>query len=128
MTLKPVRFLSVLVAISISTGCGSNEGQEPKLASTPAEAAGQMKRAFAGVSAETRHAAEVAAEALRRGEYEKAVVSLTTVRAATNSTLEQGLAVHSSTLQLEARLAAEIAAGNETAQRAYALLKAMKAK
>ena len=69
-----------------------------------------------------------AAEALRRGEYEKAVVSLTTVRAATNATLEQGMAVHQSTVQLEARLAAEIAAGNEAATRAYGLLKAMKAK
>jgi hypothetical protein len=70
----------------------------------------------------------MAAEALRRGEFEKAVVSLTTVRAATNVTFEQGLAIHGSTLQLEARLAAEIATGSESAQRAYGLLKAMKAK
>jgi hypothetical protein len=38
------------------------------------------------------------------------------------------LAIHGSTLQLEARLAAEMATGSESAQRAYGLLKAMKAK
>ncbi len=120
---------TVMLAMALLwAGCGAREEADLKTASTPAEAASQIERAFAGAPEETRHAAGVAAEALRRGEYEKAVVSLTTVRAATNVTLDQGMAVHNSTLQLEARLAAEIAAGNEAATRAYGLLKAMKAK
>lgn len=109
-------------------GCGARNDGDLKTATTPAEAASQMERAFAGAPEETRRAAGMAAEALRRGEYEKAVVSLTTVRAATNVNLDQGMAVHSTTVQLEARLAAEIAAGSEAATRAYGLLKAMKAK
>jgi len=117
-----------LLALAVLAGCGARQDDDLKTASTPAEAASQIERAFAGAPEATRHAAEVAAEALRRGEYEKAVVSLTTVRTATNVTLDQGMAVHQSTLQLEARLAAEIAAGNEAASRAYGLLKAMKAK
>lgn len=120
--------MSALVAAMTLPGCGAREEPDLKTSATPAEAASQMERAFAGAPEDTRHAAGVAAEALRRGEYEKAVVSLTTVRAATNATLEQGMAVHQSTVQLEARLAAEIAAGNEAATRAYGLLKAMKAK
>lgn len=120
--------MSVVVAAMTLAGCGAREEPDLRTAATPAEAAGQMERAFAEAPDETKHAARVAAEALRRGEYEKAVVSLTTVRAATNATLEQGMAVHQSTVQLEARLAAEIAAGNEAATRAYGLLKAMKAK
>ncbi len=118
----------MLVMALLWAGCGAREEADLKTAATPAEAASQIERAFAGAPEETRHAASVAAEALRRGEYEKAVVSLTTVRSATNVTLDQGMAVHNSTLQLEARLAAEIAAGNEAATRAYGLLKAMKAK
>ncbi len=123
----PGRTAAVLAAMTLA-GCGAREEPDLRTATTPAEAASQMERAFAGAPEDTRHAAGVAAEALRRGEYEKAVVSLTTVRAATNATLEQGMAVHQSTVQLEARLAAEIAAGNEAATRAYGLLKAMKAK
>ena len=118
----------MLVMALLWAGCGAREEADLKTAATPAEAASQIERAFAGAPEETRHAASVAAEALRRGECEKAVVSLTTVRSATNVTLDQGMAVHNSTLQLEARLAAEIAAGNEAATRAYGLLKAMKAK
>jgi len=118
----------MLVMALLWAGCGAREEADLKTAATPAEAASQIERAFAGAPEETRHAASVAAEALRRGEYEKAVVSLTTVRSATNVTLDQGMAVHNSTLQLEVRLAAEIAAGNEAATRAYGLLKAMKAK
>ncbi len=119
---------AVLLVSALLVGCGSRDGEEVKTASTPAEAASQIERAFANAPEETRRAADMAAEALRRGEFEKAVVSLTTVRAATNVTFEQGLAIHGSTLQLEARLAAEMASGSESAQRAYALLKAMKAK
>jgi hypothetical protein len=119
---------AVLLVCALLVGCGPRDGEEVKTASTPAEAASQIERAFANAPEETRRAADMAAEALRRGEFEKAVVSLTTVRAATNVTFEQGLAIHGSTLQLEARLAAEIATGSESAQRAYGLLKAMKAK
>lgn len=119
---------AVLLVSALLVGCGSRDGEEVKTASTPAEAASQIERAFANAPEETRRAADMAAEALRRGEFEKAVVSLTTVRAATNVTFEQGLAIHGSTLQLEARLAAEMATGSESAQRAYGLLKAMKAK
>jgi hypothetical protein len=128
MRMKTSDTTVMLVMALLWAGCGAREEADLKTATTPAEAASQIERAFAGAPEETRHAASVAAEALRRGEYEKAVVSLTTVRSATNVTLDQGMAVHNSTLQLEARLAAEIAAGNEAATRAYGLLKAMKAK
>jgi hypothetical protein len=128
MRMKTSDTTVMLVMALLWAGCGAREEADLKTAATPAEAASQIERAFAGAPEETRHAASVAAEALRRGEYEKAVVSLTTVRSATNVTLDQGMAVHNSTLQLEARLAAEIAAGNEAATRAYGLLKAMKAK
>ena len=82
---------TVLLVCGLLLGCGSREGEDLKTASSPAEAASQIERAFAHASEETRRAADMAAEALRRGEYEKAVVSLTTVRAATNVTFEQGL-------------------------------------
>jgi len=109
------------------TGC-SRSGDGPTMAETPREAASQMEQAFRGASPEVRAAADAAAEAMRNGEFERAVVSLTAVKSAADVTLDQGLAVHSSTVTLEARLVSAMAAGDENARRAYDLLKAMKNK
>ncbi len=109
------------------TGC-NRSGDDLKMAETPKEAASQIEQAFRSASPEVRSAADAAAEAMRNGEFEKAVVSLTTVKAAPNVTLDQGLAVHSSTVALEARLVSAMASGDENARRAYELLKAMKSK
>ncbi len=108
-------------------GCKPSAG-ETGLARSPKEAASQIEQAFASADPSVKQAADAAADALRRGEFEKAVVSLTTVKTAPEVTLDQGLAVHSSTVALEAHLASAVAAGDENARRAYELLKALKAK
>lgn len=118
----------ILLGLALAmTGC-NRSGDGPKMAETPREAASQMEQAFRGASPEVRAAADAAAEAMRNGEFERAVVSLTAVKSAPDVTLDQGLAVHSSTVTLEARLVSAMAAGDENARRAYDLLKAMKNK
>ncbi len=63
---------------------------------------------------------------MRKGEYEKAIVSLHTARQATNITLEQGLAIHSSMVTLERDLINAIERGDENAKKAYELLRRTK--
>jgi hypothetical protein len=122
------RPLLLLFAICTTlTGC-DRSGDDLKMAGTPTEAASQIEQAFQNANPEVRSAAAMAAEAMRNGEYEKAVVSLTTVKSGPSVTLDQGLAVHSSTVALEARLVSAMASGDENARHAYGLLKAMKAK
>ena len=69
-----------------------------------------------------------AAEALRVGDFEKAVVSLQHTKTAESLTLQQGMAVHSSVVLLEQQLIQAASAGDQKAQQAYNLLKAMKRK
>jgi hypothetical protein len=117
-------FLTVGLVIG---GCGQKDG-EASLARTPAEAASQLESSFAGAAPEAQAGAHAAAEALRTDNYEQAVVSLGTVRAAPKVTVEQGLAIHSSVVNLEGRLVRAIESGDPKAKRAYELLKAMKRK
>ena len=119
----------VLLSLTVAfTACRRASDDDLKLADSPKEAASQIERAFAGADPAVKQAADAAADAMRQGEYEKAVVSLQVVRAAPSVTMDQGLAVHSSTVALEVRLASAVQAGDENAKRAYQLLKAMKAK
>ncbi len=124
MKLSPGLILAAAVAL---IGC-KRADNDVKMAATPKEAASQIEQAFQNANPEVRSAADAAAEAMRNGEFEKAVVSLTTVKSAPSVTLDQGLAVHSSTVALEARLVSAMASGDENARRAYELLKAMKGK
>lgn len=98
------------------------------MASTPAEAAGQIEAAFAAAPEAFRQAAADASAALRSGDLPKAVESLGALRASENVTLNQGLAVHSSLVLLESRLIAESEGGDARAQEAYALLRRLKQK
>ena len=106
------------------TACGETE--EFPVAETPEQAASQIEQAFANSQGLAQTAARAASEAMRKGEYEKAVVSLQTLTASTNATLEQGMAVYSSTVALEAQLIGGVEAGDPNAIRAYDLLKRMK--
>ena len=124
----PVLALSVLVlGLSLLAFSGCSRGAKDGLtARNPKEAASQLETAFANADAEAKAQAREASEAMRRAEYEKALVSLTAIRGRENATLEQGMAVHGSLVSLEKSLIEAMAAGEPNAKRAYELLKALK--
>src|SRR5687767_16025889 len=93
------------------TGCSGSE-EDLKIATTPKEAASQIEQAFANSKESTRQAALAASEAMRKGEYEQAVVSLQVVRESPEVTMEQGLAIHSSAVALESRLISAMESGD----------------
>lgn len=120
--------LPVMVALLVPTlagpGCGRSEDDSATL--TPSQAAAQLDEAFAAAPAEVQQTVQTAAEALKEGDAEKAVVALEVARSSPTLTLEQGLAVHNSLVALEANLIHAAAAGDAKAQRAYELLKKAK--
>lgn len=114
------------------SGCG---GSDPAAeTSTPAEAAAQLDAAFQPPAQQDESTTEpvylsvqTASEALREGNYEKAVVALQTTRqSATPLTFDQGMAVQNSLISLEQHLINAAANGDANAQRAYDLLKKSK--
>ena len=108
-------------------GCGKADSKNGALAvRTPKEAASQLERAFEKADPEIKKSVDTASEAIRKGEYEKAVVSLQVIRGSEGISLEQGLAIHSSILTLESKLISDMEAGDQNAKRAYELLKGLK--
>lgn len=111
------------------TGCGGSDDATGAI--SPKEAATQLDEAFVAsgdesTTDEVHLSVRTAAEALREGNYEKAVVALEVTRQAPSLTLEQGLAVHNSLVSLEQNLMNAAAAGDANARRAYELLRKAK--
>ena len=118
-----------LVAAGLGSGCGKKSADaDLQLPTTPAKAAAQVEEVFATAEPEARETASAASEAVRAGNYEKAVVALQSLKARQAPSLEQGLAVHGYMVNLEAQLIQAAEAGDANAKRAYELLKRMKAK
>lgn len=118
----------ILALLALVVSC-SKSTKEIAASATPPEpkaAATQIQQAFTGASVEVKKTAEVVSESLRTANYEQAIQSLQVIKAQTNLTLDQGMAVYNSEMSLEARLVAAIEAGDPNAKRAYELLKKSK--
>jgi len=89
----------------------------------PAEAASELDRTFENADPATKNNVAAASQAMKRGEYEKAVVSLQNVRGSGNLTLDQGMAVHRSVFSIESKLISAIESGDENARKAFQLLR-----
>src|SRR5437867_5328729 len=114
-------------ALVLLTGCHQSDAAANAAAQrSPKAAASQLRQVFETAAPEVKQNAEAASEAMRKGEYEKAVVSLQVIRTGTNVTLEQGLAIHNSVVAMEGKLISAMEAGDENARRAYRLLKELK--
>lgn len=111
------------LAAGILFGCRKSSDLAP---TDPKQAASQLQQAFEGTAQEVRQTVNAASDAMRQGNYEAAVVSLQTIKSREGVTLEQGLAIHHSTVTMEAQLIRAIESGDEQAKRAYQLLKALK--
>ena len=105
-------------------GCSkSDEDQAYKSVRTPKEAASQLEQAFTDASPDAKQNAGLAAQAMRTGDYEKAVVSLQALRRSERVNLQQGLAIQSSIVALETTLIEAMDAGDANAKRAGAVPK-----
>lgn len=107
------------------TGCGekSSSPVERATPAKPREAATQLDRAFAGANEEVKSFSSAASQALQSADYEGAVQSLQMIREKGGLTPDQGMAVHSSMISLEAKLISAMNAGDANAKRAYEQLK-----
>lgn len=135
LTSMGCRRTSHAMALSLATlmlaGCGETDEMAGTL--SPQQAADHLESAFQTTDPETSTTDPIqigvrsASEALRTGDYEKAVVSLEVTRTGPESlTLDQGMAVHQSYITLEQHLINAVAAGDPNAQRAYDLLRQSK--
>jgi outer membrane lipopolysaccharide assembly protein LptE/RlpB len=114
---------ALVAATALFAACGKSE-----VANTPApkEAVAKMQEAYAGADPATKQVITSMSDAVNKGDYEQAVVSLTTLRSVPATTPEQQGAVIESARAIEANLLRAIEAGDKNAERAYQLMKEMK--
>lgn len=125
---SPGTILLLALVFASFPGCSKKQDEDLKTPATPQQAATQLDQAFESAPSHIKQNAQAASAALKQGDYEKAVLSLQVVRDDPKVTLDQGLAVHNSTVLLESRLLDAMASGDPQAKRAYEALKAMKRK
>ncbi|MBM3840304.1 MAG: hypothetical protein FJ398_20545 [Verrucomicrobia bacterium] len=127
-TISPLKTPSILAALAaalIVCGC-SKSGDAVPQANTPEQAAAGLDQTFATAPPEVRNNVSAASEALRKGDYEKAVVTLHQAQKAEGVTLQQGIAIHNSSVLLEGELIKAIERGDPRAKAAYELLRRSK--
>jgi hypothetical protein len=115
------------VALVFLQGCGkSDQATGAAVPRNPQEAASQLQTVFAKAAPDLKQTADTASNAMRKGDYERAVVALQVIRSGTNVSFEQGLAVHNSVVAMERQLINAAEAGDQNAKRAYKILKELK--
>jgi len=120
---------ALLVAVLLTAGgCGKSSSGDAAVPKTPQQAASQLEQVFAPAQVEIKDKAVAASQALRTSDYEKAAQALALLETRNDLTLEQGLAVHNSSIALIGKLVVAMEAGDPNAKRAYELLKAARAK
>lgn len=123
--LKASSIFVTLITAMVVCGC-SRSGDAVPAANTPEQAAAGLDQTFAGAAPAVRDNVAAASDALRRRDYEKAVVTLHQAQKAEGITLQQGIAIHNSSVLLEGELIKGIERGDPRAKAAYELLKRSK--
>jgi len=118
--------LLALAAALLLAACGRQDPSERPIVTDPKAAATGLEASFENAPAAVQENVRLASEAMRKAEYEQAILSLGAVREQSNMTLDQGLAVHSAVVSMESELIAAMQSGDPNARRAYELLRALK--
>jgi hypothetical protein len=123
--MKSAATMGIVLLCLLFVGCSKSDDGRLS-AKTPEQAASALDQSFAAADAGVKQNVSAVSEALRKREFEKAVVSLGTVQQAPNITLDQGMAIQNSSILLERELINAIERGDPKAQQAYDLLKRMR--
>lgn len=124
--MKTIAILAGALNCLLAVSCSKSSDDGRLTAKSPQQAASTLEESFAGSTPAVQQDVRVVSDALRKREFEKAVVSLQVVQQAPNITLQQGMAIHNSALLLEKELIDAIERGDPKAKQAYELLRRMK--
>lgn len=108
--------------IAFFTACGSSNEGQIRRSSSPEKAADHLTEAFDKADGQTRKMAQDASDALKKGQYKKAVMAIEGIKRSPNVTFEQGVAVRDSVVNLEAELISQMEE-DPKARAAYEMLK-----
>lgn len=113
-----MRFLALFASIVLLAGCGKSADTK--------QAAAEIEKAFANADTATKQTATAVSQAMREGQFDQAVVSLTTIQAQRGTSPEQLQAIQNSSIALQGELLRRMEAGDEKAKAAYKLLQELR--
>jgi len=116
---KGLEFFIALVAGGLLLmGCGKSSDAK--------QAAVEIEKAFENADSATKQNAAIVSQSMREGQFDQAVVSLTTIQANRDATPEQLRAIQNSSIALQDELMRRMEAGDEKAKAAYKLLQELR--
>ncbi len=113
---------SVLVAF-IAVACGSSDDGLLRTSDSPVEAADHLSDAFKGADKDSQKNASIASEAIKKGQFQKALYAIETIKAKPDVSFDQGVAINDSLVNLERELIYRVEDGDPKAIKAYEMLK-----
>ena len=117
---------SLLTALLVSLlviGCGDADDGRIRTSSNPEEAADHLSDAFSGADKDSQKNASIASQAIKKGQFQKALYAIETIKAKPDVNFDQGVAINDSLVNLERELIYRVEDGDPKAIAAYELLK-----
>ncbi len=103
--------------------CGGSDDGNIRTSKTPEAAADHLSEAFAGADSDSMKHADIASKAIKKGQFQKALYAIETIKAKPDVNFDQGVAINDSLINLEQELIYRAEDGDKKAIAAYELLK-----
>ena len=122
--LSSIQALVAAVILSLVTiGCGDADDGSIRTSDNPEEAADHLSDAFSGADSDSQKNASIASNAIKKGQFQKALYAIETIKAKPDVSFDQGVAINDSLVNLERELIYRVEDGDPKAIAAYELLK-----
>ncbi len=116
-------FAASLIIALVVIGCGGSDDGLLRTSSNPEEAADHLSDAFDGADQDSQKNASIASQAIKKGQFQKALYAIETIKAKPDVSFDQGVAINDSLVNLERELIYRVEDGDPKAIAAYELLK-----
>ena len=114
--------LGAVVLSGILMGCGASDDGSIRQSTSSEGAADHLADAFANADSESKKNAGIASEAIRKGQFQKALYAIETIKKKPDVDFDQGVAINDSLVNLERELIYRAEDGDKKAIAAYELL------
>ncbi|MDB4746245.1 hypothetical protein OAG52_03540 [Verrucomicrobia bacterium] len=104
-------------------GCGDSDDGHIRKSKSIEGAADHLSDAFQGADGESLKNAGIASAAIKKGQFQKALYAIETIKAKPDVSFDQGVAINDSLINLERELIYRVEDGDPKAIAAYELLK-----
>ena len=111
-------FVSLLLV-----ACGDTDDGHIRTSKSPEAAADHLSDAFSGADSDSMKNASIASKAIKKGQFQKALYAIETIKAKPDVSFDQGVAINDSLVNLERELIYRAEDGDKKAIAAYELLK-----